>query len=394
MIIDYKKLEEYLYKLTGTDYLPVYLIYGENQLFKWALKKLIKKIIPHDSKELSCEYINCSELFDIFEIVSKLSTYSMFTPKKIIVLKETNFFNSAKNNITQGFDIGQILSDSIIKGFCKDNHLIITAEVIDKRKKLFKIINDIGVIIDCFISKGTTKDEKKIQSETLAYITDNILSKEGKKLTKEAYEILCDLTGFDLSTFSDHLKKLISFVGEKTEITLADVKALVNRTKEDPIYQLTDAISTRDTKNALFYIDSLLNFGFHPLAILSAIINQVRKLLVVKSFIEENETYWKVEFNFNQFKKNVMPAIIDYDEKINKFFLKANTDKEDKKSSLLITKNKNKIFPIYQTFIKSNNFTLKELINAFEYLEKIDNNLKSTALDSKIMLQKIIISLF
>ena len=166
----------------------------------------------------------------------------------------------------------------------------------------------------------------------------------------------------------------------------------MNRTKKDPIYELTNAISAKDAKNALFYINSLLNSGFHPLAILKAFINQVRKLLVVKNFIQENKTVWKTGLTYSQFQKSVMPAVIDYDKKFDKAFLQAAPDKEDKKSSLLIAQNK--VYPVYQTFIKSDNFTMEELINAFEYLGKLDLNFKIGGSDPKIMLQQTIMTLF
>ncbi|MBW1649358.1 MAG: DNA polymerase III subunit delta [Deltaproteobacteria bacterium] len=395
MIIDYKKLEEYLKKLTTDKYAPVYLIYGENQLFKRSLNKLIEKIVPENGKELSCEHINCSEPFDIFEVISKLSAYSMFSAKKIIVLGEINLLGAgeSQNDIKQDSDTESILTDFIAKGFCKGNHFIITAETIDKRKKLFKAINNAGVIIDCFISKGTNYADKKIQDQTLLDVADNILSNMGKKLTKEAYKNLYGLTGFDLATFSDHLKKLIIFTADKAEITAADVKALVNRTKKDPIYELTNAISEKDVKSALFYIDSLLNSGFHTLQILMAIINQVRKLLIVKNFIQENKTVWKTGLTYNQFQKSVMPAITDYDQKLYQAFLQIDPNTEDKKkSSLSIAQNR--AYPAYQIFMKSDNFTIEELIKAFEYLTGLDFNLKSRSSNPKIMLQQTIISLF
>ena len=73
---------------------------------------------------------------------------------------------------------------------------------------------------------------------------------------------MLEMTGFDLRTFSSNLDKLISYVGDRTEISIDDVETVLQRTKKDPLYELTNAVSERNAPQAIFFLDSLLSDNF------------------------------------------------------------------------------------------------------------------------------------
>ncbi|MCJ7772828.1 MAG: hypothetical protein MUP22_06805, partial [Desulfobacterales bacterium] len=182
------------------------------------------------------------------------------------------------------------LEIAVEKGFPKDNHLIITTDVANKNHDLFKIILDKGLVVDCSVPKSDRAADKKVQESVTNEKALIILKKNKKTMGKNAYNALYEMTGFDLRTFTNNLEKLISYAGDREEITENDVTAVLDRTKKDPIYEFTNAIVERNTENALFYLGSLLSGGniAHPLQILSAMINQVRRLLIIKDFTQSS----------------------------------------------------------------------------------------------------------
>ena len=112
------------------------------------------------------------------------------------------------------------------------------------------------------------------------------LASHKKKMDKIAREALFERVGFDLRTLSNSLDKLIHYVGERSAIQTTDVQAVLERTRQDPIYTLTNAVADRSVHDALFYLNSLLSEGLHPLQILAGIVNQTRKLLIAKDSLE------------------------------------------------------------------------------------------------------------
>ena len=100
-------------------------------------------------------------------------------------------------------DNADVLQRAVEKGFPKGNHLIITTDMADKRRKLYKTIREQGMIIDCSVPTGDRRADRMAQEEILSERMNEILGQSGKKMDKNAYLALYEMTGFDLRTFSN-----------------------------------------------------------------------------------------------------------------------------------------------------------------------------------------------
>lgn len=300
-----------------------------------------------------------------------------------------------------------VLQTAIEKGFPPNNHLIITAESVDKRRGLFKAIGQKGMIIDCSVPKGERRADKMAQEDVLIEKMSAMLKASGKKMDKAAYLAMYEMTGFDLRTFSNNLEKLINYVGDSDTISVDDVESVLKRTKKDPIFDLTNALCDRNIERSLFYLDSILSADLHPLQVLAAITNQIRKLLLVKDFVGGPlGSNWHAGCPYNRFQKSVMPEIVAYDKNLltqieNWQNTLSDTDNsEDVKASqkskkkittdLLIARNPKNSYPVYQLFLKSERFTKDDLLGALELLSEADIQLKSTGQDAKLVLERAI----
>ena len=187
-------------------------------------------------------------------------------------------------SIPSAGDQSDLLEEAIQKGFPKGNHLLITTDFIDKRRRLFNSIKKYGLIIDCSVPKGDRRDDRIAQEAVLREESEAILLKSGKRIEKDAFAAAVEMTGFDIRTFCNNVEKLVDYIGERKRITVDDVENALKRTKQDPIYELTNALGERNLQNSLFYLNSLLSDNYHPLQVLSAIANQMRRLLVARGF--------------------------------------------------------------------------------------------------------------
>jgi DNA polymerase-3 subunit delta len=325
---------------------------------------------------------------------------------------DTLICHCEENNleIPSGDDAAGILQKAIDKGFPEGNHLIITAELVDKRRGLFKTIKENGMIIDCSIPKGDRRADRMAQEAVLKERMKDILQKSNKAIEKDAYLAMYDMTGFDLRTFLNNLEKLVSYVGNRDNITVADVESVLKRTKVDPIYALTNAISNRNTEEALFYLSSLFSGTIHPLQVLAAITNLMRKLLLVKGFVESpHGEAWQADCPYARFQNRVMDDLRRYDAELmdllndwsnvllpdNSVKKKENHKKGSKKKSkpdtdLLVLKNPQNPYPIYQVMKTSENFTRDELIAGLACLSEADLKLKSTGQNPQFILEQAI----
>jgi DNA polymerase-3 subunit delta len=318
-----------------------------------------------------------------------------------------NFCKENRLSIPSGEYSADLLQRAIEKGFPERNHLVITTDLVDKRRKLFKIIKEHGVIIDCSVPKGDRRADKIAQEAVLGERMETLLRRYGKVMTKKAYQDLYALTGFDIDTFSDNLEKLIDFVGDEKEITAEDVAFLLKRTRKDPIYELTNAVADRNAERSLFFLNSLLLENFHPLQILASITNQIRKLVVLKDFVESSHgSAWHPGMPYAQFADRIMAAVQSYNKEFMGRIAKSNemlsgdmngdTKKTKKeravKRGLPVTDLEiaGNPYPVYKLMLNTENYNKKELIEALEHLSQADVRLKYTKQKPKTVLEEVI----
>lgn len=486
--INYKETESHLSDVEGagdkSGFAQVYLLYGEEMLYKTVLEELLGKMIPGPERSLQYDPVEGLDE-NIPEAIERVNTFSLSPGAKVVALLDSRVFHTKQteglligkakeahdkddlkmaaryfmsvlgslsltlddlggkdrakalkldpekdwgeewiesiityakeNNLSATTSLGgsQALEIAVKKGFPKGHHLIITTDVVDKRQKLFRAIKDAGVVVNCSVPRGERRADKEAQEAVLNERARAILSQGGKKLGRDAYNLLVNMTGFDLRTFSSGLEKLISYTGDRDRITADDVVSVLERTKKDPVFEFTNAVSDRDCESALFYVKSLLADDFHPLQLLAAMTNVIRRLLVAKCFTQSAAgSVWHAGLRYDAFQRDVLPRLIDHDTALLERLQKweemisgdAETDEKEPKqkkskkkkkpdTDLTIAKNPNNPFPIYQQLRKSENYTREDLLASLGHLSDADMRMKSTTIDPKLVLEEAILSI-
>ena len=169
------------------------------------------------------------------------------------------------------------------------------------------------------------------------------------------------------------------------------MKLFYTAPKKDPVYDLTGSVLDKNIHGALFFLDSLLAAGFHPLQILTAMANLFRRMIQLKDFTDSDQgRLWDSGRDYGYFKREVFPGVENYD----RLFIKAvetwetgETAKKKTITDLLIAKTPKSPYPVYMMLQQSENFTKKELIHAIESLREADLRLKSTGQNPKLILE-------
>jgi DNA polymerase-3 subunit delta len=296
-------------------------------------------------------------------------------------------------------DTSSVMQRAIERGFPRNHHLILTAEAVDKRTSLYKAIEAHGTVIDCHVSRGARKKDREEQQALIYEQGQKILKRSGKTANRNVIDEIYRLIGFDLAAFSTALEKLVTYVGKRPEVAIADVRQVLRKSREEPIYELTGALSDRDGLSAIRLLTELLNSGYHHLQILMALTNQVRKLLLVKGFVNASPSpLWQPRMPYGRFRDQVMPEIIAFDRELGeeadgwrqKSRLKR---KKNMTAELSIARQPKNPYPVYQLFLKSDNFSENELKAAFTRLHDADVLLKTSGRAPELVLQELILSI-
>lgn len=319
------------------------------------------------------------------------------------IRKIMNYCLERKLAVPDAADDAERLGNALERGFPKNNILLITADAVDKRKNLYKTIAARGTVVDCSIPKGNRKADQDAQRVFLQAQVRHILSVHHKKMDSRAFDLMFQMTGFDMGAFTANLDKLVDYARERDVITADDVRAVLIRTRQDPIYELTGAIAEKNAVKSLYFLNSLLEAGFHPLQMVSAMANQARKLLVIRGFLDsEAGRGFHAGMGFDQFRTQMLPAIRSDDaallDQVRLYDAAAGTEagegkKSGKKavvSDLVIAANPANSYPIYQQFLRALNFSRPALFSAMRLLSQADVKLKTSAASPAFVLEDVI----
>ncbi len=313
--------------------------------------------------------------------------------------------------IPQASDPSQALEAAIDRGFPDGHHLIVTTPLVDRRRRLFQALKEKGMVIDCSVPGGERKADRHAQAVVLDHTVEDVLKPHGKKMGREARQSLYALTGFDLRTVAVNVEKLVNFSGDRPAITSEDVRGCLARTRRDPLYEFTNAVTDRSLEKSLFYLRSLLDSGEfdHPLPLLAAVTNQVRKLIVAKDFVRSSfGKGWHAGCSYPQFQQQVVPAIKAYDAQLRDQLAawqpslqpaavkgKAQRKSKPKKmtSDLSMMGKSRSPYPVYRTLLKSERFTRRELVAALGAAGEADRRLKRTGPGGRLLLEQVIIGI-
>ncbi|MFW6284491.1 MAG: DNA polymerase III subunit delta, partial [Desulfosalsimonas sp.] len=297
-----------------------------------------------------------------------------------------------------------ILEAAVERGFPKNHHLIIVTSRADKRKRLYKAVAAAGTVIDCAVATGSRKADLDEQRQVLRQLAAETLGPRKKNLEPAAFEHIFDLTGFDPRSFVNNLEKLALYTAERSRITAADAAQALEKTREDPIYLFTGALAERRPDMALYYLDSLLASGYHPMQLLTAAANQMRRILAVKSFVEDTAggSQWQPSMPFDRFRARVLPQVVEHDKAVSQYALQVKqglgmadeSGKDKAGTDMVIAKNPKNPYPVYQVFIQADRFTGRELSQALSAIARADLSMKSTATQPRAVLESLIFSVF
>jgi DNA polymerase-3 subunit delta len=145
--------------------------------------------------------------------------------------------------------------------------LLFEVPKLDKRQRLYKILNDKALIV-----------ELTIGDQAAAFVAQ--MAKElGAEIEPAAATLLAEITNREPALMRMELQKLSLYAQGRGRVTIADVKELVPNARKNTVWELADMIATRRRDHALQFLDNLLREGEEPVALVGVLAWMYRKLI-------------------------------------------------------------------------------------------------------------------
>lgn len=263
------KFKEFMNALDG-DLKNVYLLSGEETFF---IDKAREKILERLGVDKTTELItfDCDTKPAISEIISAIDSSPFFAARNVVLVKNAAFFSADKKSERL---------ENILRDMQPTNYVIFTAKTADKRRKLYKIISQVGLILEAEPLRSWEIDD---------WLNDK-LSSLGKVMYGEARrhfnERLGILPEISLWYLENELDKVALNVTGK-EITAEDLRRNMLAPPEVSNFALTDAVDERKAKKAIYLLKMQARIpGKLPL-VTTLLVNHVRRLLRAKFFMAQ-----------------------------------------------------------------------------------------------------------
>ena len=224
--------------------LPVYFFFGEDSFsIDTSVSELNAALKPFLTSDFDKETFYADEK-PLSEVIDFALVFPFGSEKKFITYKE---FEKARDKKSL---------QSYIESPAEFTVLLIIHNG--------SIQNADTILYRTLLEKNFIYEAKELKGNNLINWLVDYCEVNKKTLNFENAQMIVDIVGENRSMLEAQLDKIITFIGDKVEITLEDIRALSSSLKEYSIFDLEDAIGKKDKARALKLAFNLLEKGKEP----------------------------------------------------------------------------------------------------------------------------------
>lgn len=211
---------------------PCIVIFGtESFLVRKATAEAIDQVFPQGVPDMGISEFDVSQVV-LADVLDELRTLPFLSERRLVMIRDAEAFISKNRE-----NLEKYLAAPSPTGV-----LLMICKTFDARTKLYKAVQKVGRAVKC----------KPLYPKQVAmWIVDRARDGYRKRMDRSAASRLHDLVGGSLSTLDAELDKLSIFVGEKPDIQLGDIEALVGHNRDEKVFGIVDAMASGQTGRAL-----------------------------------------------------------------------------------------------------------------------------------------------
>lgn len=241
--------------------LPVYALVGpESVLVSEAVAALRSRVLTQ-APDFNRDEMRAGDV-PIARVVDAARTVPMMAPQRWVHLFALQRLKAKEHPALVSY----------LEAPCDTTILCLSGEKLDLRTKLGQKLMGLGAVFTL---------EPPRMRELPAWIEQRA-AQNGYTIEPDATRLVADLIGTDVGGIDMALEKLATYAGGDDPITSEHVEAVVAPTRMRSIFELTDAIGSRDLPRASATLRNALGGGESALMVLAMIARQLRHLLQVR----------------------------------------------------------------------------------------------------------------
>ena len=253
------------------EFKPIYLLQGEELFFIQELTKYFENHSLTEEEKAFNYSVFYGKEHGIQQVLEQAKRLPMMAERQLIIVKE------AQHLIRQFDKLEFYLNEPVLSTVIV---LCLNQKKIDKRKKIFKSISQIGVVYEA----------KPLYDNQLAPFIDNLLNHLNKSISPKAKIMLAEHIGTNLSLIDKEIKKMILAEPQISHFQDIHIEQYVGVNKDYNVFELNNALlKGQFERSAKILSHFQQNSKDYPIqAILPALFNLFNKLFKLQALRTTN----------------------------------------------------------------------------------------------------------
>ncbi|HEY9185276.1 MAG TPA: DNA polymerase III subunit delta [Salegentibacter sp.] len=210
---------------------PIYFLMGEEPYYIDKISDFIAENILAEEERGFNQIVIYGRDTTIDEIASNARRYPMMAERQVIIVKEAQDLSRSIESLSAYSDNPQPTTVLV---------MCYKYKKIDKRKKLYKSINQSGLVFE----------SKRLYDNQIGPWIQKTLKSRGYSISPKASQMLLEFLGTDLGKIDNELEKLQLITPKDTQITPELIEENIGISKDFNNFELRKAIGERDVMKA------------------------------------------------------------------------------------------------------------------------------------------------
>ncbi|MHC5227623.1 DNA polymerase III subunit delta [Enterococcus sp. LJL99] len=265
-------LQNALKEIRSQKFSSVYLLQGtETYLIEQFKLELTNQVLKTEDDQFNLSYFDMEQV-PLSVAIEEAETIPFFGDYRLVFIEHPYFLTAERKNIAIEHNIDALIQ--YLQQPSPSTILVIVAnfEKLDERKKITKNLKKLSEVVEV-----NPMGEREVRQ----YIEQTIHN-EGYTIRSEAFDLLLQLTDYNLSKGMGEMQKLFLYALDSKSITLTAVRELVPKSLEHNVFDLTNDVLSGNSEKAIQLYEDLLLQGEETIKLNAILLNQVRLFLQTK----------------------------------------------------------------------------------------------------------------
>jgi len=237
---------------------PIYLLQGEDEVEKSALAAEFAELVEEGLRAFNVDRIHAGDLTTgdrladgVASIVAAVRTLPMMVPRRVVtVLQAETLLVPKRESEAASRALEQL--EGLFKQPEPQTTLVLVATTIDKRSRMYKILQKQATIVECGVLADLADAERWVRTRVAA---------GGAAIDPAAARLIAQRAGTDVKRLRADVERLMLYALGQKQITADDVREVTGPAALQDDWAMTNAIEAGQAGDALRQLALMLDAG-------------------------------------------------------------------------------------------------------------------------------------